>query len=116
MVVRMELSEKEEQLIKSGKIKAVLRTEPVEEWVGNICFSIDGEAYRIIEKRRWTIARIGAQRCKVDFGCEDIKRFKAVIGYLYGKYAKIKNDVVHEICFAPDKKQKTLEGEKKEDE
>lgn len=112
----MELSKKEEKLVRSGKIRAVIREESPEEWVGNIAFEIDGIAYRIVEKRRWTVARMGSQRGKTDFGCDTIKNFKATIHYLYGKYSMIGNKIRYEVCFAPDKKQKTLGIEEKEEE
>lgn len=104
----MELSEKEEKLIREGKIHAILIWKKPSEKIGDIVFSIDGQAYKLIDKKRWKLFRVGAQRSHIDFGCNTVYDFKVLMGYLYGNYPKIKDDTIYLCVIKADKNQQTL--------
>lgn len=104
----MKLSEKEEQLIKDGKLHAVIRKEKPDEKVGDIIFEVDGTAYKLIDKKRWKVFRCGAQRSHIDWGCETIYDFKVLMGQLYTPYPKMKDDTIYLLIFKADKSQMTL--------
>ncbi len=104
----MKINEKEELLIKEGKIRAILKWVKPEEKVGDILFTVDGYPYKLVDKKRWKLFRVGAQRSHIDFGCLDIYSFKTLITYLYGSYGNIKDDTVFLLIFKADKKQRTL--------
>lgn len=106
----MRISEKESKLIASGKLHAVLRwnKSDVEEKVDDILFSVDGYVYKLIDKKRWKLFRVAAQRSVIDFSCEDVYSFKTLITYLYKSYEKIKGDTVYLCIFKAEKSQRTL--------
>lgn len=104
----MKISEKEEKLIREGKIHAILRWEKPSEKIGDIVFSIDGQAYKMIEKKRWKVFRCAAQRSHIDFGCRTVYDFKVLIGELYDNYPKIKDDRIYLCIVKAEKGQMTL--------
>lgn len=104
----MKLSEKEELLIKDGKLHAVLRWDKPDDKVGDIIFNVDDVPYKLVDKKRWKVFRIGAQRSVIDFSCEDVYSFKTLITYLYKSYEKIKDDTIYLCIFKPEKEQRTL--------
>lgn len=104
----MELSGKERELIKSGRIHAVLRWEKVEEKAGDIIFSVNRVAYRLKEKKRWAVHRVAAKRSNIDFGCKDVKAFISLFTYLYSDYKKSRKDIVYDVIFEKEKSQRTL--------
>lgn len=104
----MRLTDKEELMIKDDKIHAVLRWNKPDEKVGDIIFNVDGKPYRLVDKKRWKVFRVGAQRSHIDFGCDDIYSFKTLITYLYKSYGKIKDSTVYLCIFEVDKSQQTL--------
>ena len=104
----MKLSEKEELLIKEGKLHAVIRWAKIDVKIGDIIFEVDGTAYKLVEKKRWKVFRIGAQRSHIDFSCDTIYEYKTLITELYKSYGKIKDDTVFLCIFKADTKQKTL--------
>ena len=104
----MKITDKEELLIKEGKIHAVMRKEKPDEKVGDIIFEVDGKPYRLLDRKRWKVFRVGAQRSHIDFGCDTIYEFKILITELYDSYGKIKDTTVYLLIFKADKSQMTL--------
>ena len=104
----MKLSEKEELLIKEGKLHAVLRWTKPNEKVGDIVFEVDGKPYRLVDKKRWKLFRVAAQRSHIDFGCRTVYDFKVLIGELYDNYPKIKDDRIYLCIVKAEKGQMTL--------
>ena len=104
----MKLDEKEAKLISSGKLKAVIRWNKPDEKIGDIIFNVDSVPYRLIDRKRWKVFRVGAQRSHIDFGCDTIYDFKVLMGNLYKPYPKIKDDTVYLCIFKSDEKQRTL--------
>lgn len=106
----MKISEKEAELIAEGKLHAVIRKVNISERVGDILFDVDDIAYRFVEKKKWSLFRVAADRGKRDFSCAGIFEFKVLYDSLYGDYSKHKKDIVYMIVFKAEKKQKTLGG------
>lgn len=104
----MKLSEKEELLIKDGKLHAVLRWNKPDDKVGDIIFNVDDVPYKLVDKKRWKVFRVGAQRSHIDFSCETIYDFKTLVTYLYNSYGKLKDDTCYLCIFKADRKQRTL--------
>ena len=104
----MKITEKEELLIKDGKLHAVIRKVKPEEKVGEIIFEVDGKPYRLSDRKKWKVFRIGAQRSHIDFSCDTIYEFKILITELYESYDKIKDTTVYLLIFKADKSQMTL--------
>lgn len=105
---KMKLTEKEELLIKDGKLHAVLRNNKPDEKIGDIIFNVDSVPYKLLDRKRWKVFRIAAQRSVIDFSCETVYDFKVLMGYLYKPYPKIKDETVYLCIFKADDKQKTL--------
>ena len=104
----MKISDREEKLIKEGKIKAVIRWEKPDDKIEDIIFEVDGKPYRLIDKKRWKVFRCGAERSHIDWGCDSVYDFKVLMGYLYKPYPKIKDDTVYLCMIKADKQQRTL--------
>lgn len=107
-VDEMKLSEKEELLIKEGKIHAVLRWDKQEVKIGDIIFNVDSVPYKLVDRKRWKVFRCGAERSHIDWGCETVYDFKVLIGNIYKPYPKMKDDTIYLLIFKPDKEQRTL--------
>ena len=107
-VSRMKITEKEELLIKDGKLHAILRWNKEEVKIGDIIFNVNGVPYKLVDKKRWKVFRIGAQRSHIDFSCDTIYEYKTLITELYNSYGKIKDDTVHLLIFKAEKEQRTL--------
>ena len=104
----MKITEKEELLIKEGKIHAILKWEKPTEKIGDILFTVDGHPYKLVDNKRWKVFRCAAQRSHIDFGCESVYDFKTLITYIYKSYVKVKGDTVYLCIFKADKSQQTL--------
>ena len=104
----MKLSDKEKKLIKDGKLKAVLRWNKEEVKIGDIIFNVNSVPYKLVDKKRWKVFRVGAQRSHIDFGCDTIYEYKTLITDLYKSYGKVKDDTVHLLIFKSEKAQQTL--------
>lgn len=105
----MKISDKEEKLISSGKLKAVIRWQNIDEKVGDPLFCVDGNVYILKEKKRWSVHRCAAKRSS-DLGCTTVKDYILVFDYLYVSYNKHRKDVVYDVIFKPDERQRTLGG------
>ena len=104
----MKITEKESLLIKDGKLHAIIRWDKPDDKVGDIIFNVDDVPYKLVDRKRWKVFRVGAQRSHIDFGCDTIYDFKVMMGYLYKPYPKIKDDTVYLIIFKVDRSQQTL--------
>jgi len=104
----MKLSEKEERLIKDGKLHAILRWDKQEVKIGDIIFTVDSVPYKLVERKRWKVFRIGAQRSHIDFSCDTIYEYKTLITDIYKSYGKVKDDTVQLLIFKAEKEQQTL--------
>lgn len=104
----MKLSEKEELLIKDGKLHAIIRWDKPDDKVGDIIFNVDDVPYKLTDKKRWKLFRVAAQRSVIDFSCEDVYSFKTLITFLYKSYDKVKDDTVYLLIFRAEKEQRTL--------
>lgn len=104
----MKISDKEEKLIKDGKLKAVIQWNKPDEKIGDIVFNVDNTPYNLVDKKRWKLFRCGAERYHIDWSCDSIYDFKVLMGYLYKPYPKIKDDTVYLCIFKADKEQRTL--------
>ena len=104
----MKLSEKEEILVKDGKLHAVLRWNKPDDKVGDIIFNVGGVPYKLVDRKRWKLFRCGAERSHIDWSCDTIYDFKVLMGYLYTTYPKIKDDTVFLCIFKAEKEQRTL--------
>ena len=104
----MELSDKEELLIKEGKLHDIIRWDKPTEKVGDIVFEVDGKPYRLVDKKRWKLFRVAAQRSHIDFSCKSVYDFKLLMGELYKPYPKIKDDTIYLCVIKDEKSQMTL--------
>ena len=104
----MKISEKEELLVRDGKLHAILRWEKQEVKIGDILFELDGITYKLTARKRWKVFRCGAERSHIDFSCDTIYDYKTLITHLYGSYGKVKDDTIYLMIFKADKSQQTL--------
>lgn len=104
----MKLSDKEEKLIKDGKLKAIIRWKKPDEKIGDIIFSVGSVPFRLVDRKKWKLFRIAAQRSHIDFSCDSIYSFKVLMEDIYKPYHKIKDDTVFLCMIKPEKSQMTL--------
>jgi len=101
----MKLLAFEENWIKDGSLKAVIRNKNIMEKVGENIFSIDGTVYVLKEKKRWSMQRCVAKRV-TDWGTNQVSIAKSRLKFLYGCYEPKK--IVYLIIFERSNNQETL--------
>ena len=103
----MKISDKEEEALLSGRIKAIISAEKPKYKEGDM-IRVGEEIFRVTLIKKWSVARIAAQRSNIDFNRRSVSSFRALYSYIYGSYYKDKDKIVWLIGLRKEKKQKSI--------